>query len=345
LQFDTLLEDIRALPGFEQFLLGPSAKELTELAEEGAIVVFNVSKARSDAFIIKNHVIRCIRLPLLSYVALKENSARFLNAVEVVKLQVYSKASLEVKNVLEWLWDAAVEPVLRSLGHTERPSDNEIWPRVWWVGSGLLNVLPIHAAGYHDSNPPRAAIDLVIPSYTPTVKALAYARERIAKVQGTRQRLMLIGMPTTPDCTDLPFVKDEIETLQRLMSSHPDFTVIQSPTREMVLSRMRDHPIIHFACHGSSSAEDPSQSQLLMTDWKDNPLTVSDIASQNLQLSQFAYLSACHTASARDLRLLDESIHLASVIQLAGFPSVIGTLWKVQDKTSIDVAKDSHSEN
>lgn len=343
LQFDALLQKIRALPRFEQFLLGPSVKELKELAEGGAIVVFNVSQVRSDAFLIEKHRIRCIRLPLLHYAALKENSTRFLNTVQEVKLQVYSKASLEVKNVLEWLWDAAVEPVLNSLGHIQRPSDKETWPKVWWVGSGLLSVLPIHAAGYHDSNPTRAAIDLVISSYTPTVKALAYAREHIAKIQTSHQRMMLVGMPTTPDHADLPYVNNEIATLQTLMSSHPDSTIIESPTRETVLSGMNDHSIIHLACHGSSSAQDPSQSKLLLTDWKVAPLTVSDITSQNLQSSQFAFLSACHTASARDLRLLDESIHLASAIQLAGFPSVIATLWKVQDKHSADVAKDVYT--
>jgi hypothetical protein len=343
LQFNTMLEKIRALPGFEQFLLGPSVEELKELAEEGAIVVFNVSMARSDALVVEKHRIRCIRLPLLRATALKENSTRFLNAVQGVNVQGYSKACLEVKDVLEWLWDTAVEPVLNSLGHTRHPGGNEKWPRVWWVCSGRLNVLPIHAAGYHNANPPRSTIDFVISSYTPTVQALAYARERSAKIQLARQRMMVVAMPTTPDHADLPFVNDEIALLQTLTSSSHNSTIIQSPTRETVLSEMSDYPIIHFACHGSSSAEDPSQSKLLLTDWRDTPLTVSDINSQNLRSSQFAYLSACHSASARDLRLLDESIHLASAIQLAGFPSVIATLWKVQDEYSADVAKDVYN--
>ncbi|KAF8121640.1 CHAT domain-containing protein [Boletus edulis] len=45
---------------------------------------------------------------------------------------------------------------------------------------------------------------------------------------------------------------------------------------------------------------------------------------------QFAYLSACHT-TVGDEESPDEVIHLASAMQFAGFRSVIGTMWAVDD--------------
>ena len=51
-------------------------------------------------------------------------------------------------------------------------------------------------------------------------------------------------------------------------------------------------------------------------------------------------MSACNSASVRDFRLLDESIHLAAAIQLAGYPAVVATLWQVSDEYSSKVAKD-----
>ena len=66
-QFEDLLEYIRSLPGFENFLQGPSEVELRSLAKGGAIVVFNVSDIRSDAFLITPDQIRSVPLPLITH--------------------------------------------------------------------------------------------------------------------------------------------------------------------------------------------------------------------------------------------------------------------------------------
>ena len=232
----------------------------------------------------------------------------------------------EVNTGLEWLWDVAVSPVLDELGFTQMPSDGEAWPRVWWVGSGLLNILPIHASGYHDSSRLKTALDRVISSYAPTVKSLSYARERATRADQiiSKDKAILVAMPTTPEQKTLPSVEKEIKDLENLFSKASiDTTVMQNPTRTTVLSELPKHTIIHFACHGNS-ADDPSQSCFLL---EDVPLTVSDITSLNIESAKLAYLSACHTSSMRNFRLLDESISLSSAIQLSGYPSVVGSLW------------------
>jgi CHAT domain-containing protein len=58
-----------------------------------------------------------------------------------------------------------------------------------------------------------------------------------------------------------------------------------------------------------------------------------------LKNAQLAYLSACHAAANRVEDLLDEGIHLAGACQIAGFPHVIGTLWSIHDKHSVQVAE------
>ena len=113
---------------------------------------------------------------------------------------------------------------------------------------------------------------------------------------------------------------------------------MQNPTRMEALSELSQASIVHFTCHGYS-AEDPSQSSLLLKDWKTSPLTVSDLTSLNIMSAKFAYLSACHTSTMRDIYLLDESISLSSAIQLSGYPSVVGSLWQVTDIHSAQIAK------
>ena len=245
--------------------------------------------------------------------------------------------------ILEWLWDVAVKPVLDELGLTQMPSLAEGWPRLWWVGSGLLNILPIHAAGYHDSNLSNTALDRVISSYTPTIKSLSYARERAARADQLTENAILVYMPTTPGQGSIPFVEMEVEGIRNIFSkTFINLRVRQNPTRTEVLSELPQCTIVHFACHGYS-ADDPSQSSLLLEDWKIAPLTVSDLMSLNIESGKFAYLSACHTSATRNLHLLDESISLSSAIQLSGYPSVVGSLWQVHDSHSAELSGDVYS--
>ena len=218
-QFDNLLQYIRSLQGFESFLQCPSESELRSIAEDGAIVVFNVSDIRSDAFLITTDEIRSVHLPLLTSASVEVSARRFFNAINNRNPNHYRRAKHEINSVLEWLWDVAVSPVLEKLGFTRMPPDDGPWPRVWWVGSGLLNILPIHASGYHNCTAPRTALDRVISSYSPTVKSLAYARERAARtVQVVMQdKAILVSMPTTPEQSVLPFVDTEIENVRELL--------------------------------------------------------------------------------------------------------------------------------
>ena len=341
-RFDNLLEHIRSLQGFENFLRGPSKPELHSLAEGGPIVVFNVSDIRSDAFLITTDAIRSISLPLLTSSSLMSFANRFVDAISGLRLIRYRHALSEMNGVLGWLWRSAVKPILDELGFAQMPQSGDEWPRVWWIGSGLLSILPIHASGDHDSGSQQTALDRVISSYASTVKSLAYARERAARADQVtlKENAILIAMPTTPGQGSLEFVEEEIKNLQNLLSNASiDTTIIQNPVRAVALSELSKYSIVHFACHGYS-AEDPSQSSLILEDWKTVPLTVSDLISLNIMSAKLAYLSVCHGSTMRDFSLLDESISLSSAIQLCGYPSVVSSLWQIRDSYSSNVARD-----
>ena len=91
--------------------------------------------------------------------------------------------------------------------------------------------------------------------------------------------------------------------------------------------------------HGEVTS-DPSNSRILFSDWEVRSFTVADMSEMKLDKAEFAYISACHTANTRNFALLDEAIHMAKACQLAGFPTVVGTLWHIPDKDSAGVAKD-----
>lgn len=120
-ELDQLISHIRQKDGFTRFLLGPSESEMTSLASCGSIVIFNISHVRSDAILLQKHGVWSIALPLLLYSDLKIYTEKFRNATSV-NCRSYHNAKREMTQVLEWLWNVAVEPILDALGITEAPA-------------------------------------------------------------------------------------------------------------------------------------------------------------------------------------------------------------------------------
>jgi hypothetical protein len=355
-EFTRLLARIRSLKGFSAFALPPSAKQLQAQAEKGPVVVFNVSSHRSDAILLTSTGITSQRLPGLDQASLSDQVSAFYQALETIVIAGSPlprvRAQETLQQVLAWLWDNAAGPVLHALGYQEAPSPGQPWPRLWWIAGGLLSLLPIHAAGHHASPPDpshRTVMDRVISTYTPTVSALAHARVPHAPPSEGAGRSLIVAMPTTPDLPGgrLTYVPAESAMLQARLPrptvlTEPltdlETTADQLPTKTAVLEHLAGCTIAHFACHGFTDPTDPSQSRLLLHDHRTNPLTVAALAPLAFDHAQLAYLSACSTASVRDLRLLDEAIHLTSAFQLVGFPHVIGTLWEIDDAVAVEIA-------
>ena len=183
-EFAALIDQIRSLDGFESFLLQAPPAELIRHASDGPIVTFNVGESRCDALVVTAGAITVVPLPGLAAPELFERGIAWDAALELIlHHDLDQRARLDAEGtlsqVLEWLWDVAAEPVLRHLGYLRPPAPGQPWPRVWWATGGLLGLLPIHAAGYHRQQGAAATVlDRVVSSYTPTVRALAYARQR-----------------------------------------------------------------------------------------------------------------------------------------------------------------------
>lgn len=111
-------------------------------------------------------------------------------------------------------------------------------------------------------------------------------------------------------------------------------TRLDSPSTAQVLEELPAYHAIHFACHGVSDRMNPSNSHLLLlgnTPTEPGMLTVGAISNMNIKNAQVAYLSACSTADNPSSALADESIHIASGFQLAGFSHVLATQWESDD--------------
>jgi CHAT domain-containing protein len=325
LQLARLLETIRLQPGFERFLLSVSEADMLKAAVCGPIVVLNVSSQRCDALIITQSGIRLLVLPHLSQDAINDRAG-----------------NLQSLETLEWLWDGIVGPVLENLGFTGPPSGNQ-WPHIWWVPTGKLTRFPLHAAGHHLKCTGETALDRVVSSYGSSVKAIIHNRRRGTQTLGTGKPHYVVGvaMQHTPKQQPLEFADEEIDAVLATCRSMGLQWVRPQPCKNDVSSSLENCWVFHFAGHGDPHPTEPLHSKLLLEDWERDPFTVdvllkTDFAAQSAFL---AYLSACGTGQIQDEGAVDESIHLASAFELAGFRHVIGTLWDVDDRLSVDMAQ------
>ncbi|MEV4015683.1 CHAT domain-containing protein [Nonomuraea angiospora] len=340
-------ERIRTVEGFASFGLPPMNEQLLVEAEAGPIICFNVTAYRSDALILSSRGVASLALPDLTENTLVGKIDDFYHALAVATrvesgLLERRDAQSRLHDVLRWLWDAAVGPVLAVLNETDA--------RAWWVTGGLLGFLPVHAAGHHTEIPEpgysrRTIMDRVLFSYTPTIRSLAHARRLRDRVSPSGKSL-IVAMPTTPDIPgELHHVLAESGALRTRLPEPLLLVEVEGaasaylPTKANVLDHMNDCTIAHFACHGVADLADPSKSRLLLHDHADDPLTVASLMGISLDWAGLAYLSACRTAFSGSVELRDEAIHLASAFQLAGFPYVVGTLWEVDDAISAQVAE------
>ncbi|KAK4233950.1 CHAT domain-containing protein [Achaetomium macrosporum] len=323
-QLTGLLETIRSKPGFERFLLSASEADMLGSAQHGPIVVLNVSSYRCDALTIQKSGIRLLELPRLSLKAINDH--------------VRDLGSLET---LGWLWDDIVCPVLDALRFTSPPSDGR-WPHGWWVPTGPLTRFPLHAAGYHLRRSGETALDRAVSSYAPSIKAIMHSRRRPAAPVPESQYAVILSMEFTKDQKQPEFASQEArEVLDMCKSMGIPPYQLQSHKRRDVSSALEACRIFHFAGHDGTDSTEPLQSQLLLDDWEQDPFTVERLLEINLTLKPpfLAYLSACGTGQILEDRSVDESIHLASAFQLAGFRHVVGTLWSVDDGLCVDMAR------
>jgi hypothetical protein len=358
-EFAATLREIRALPGFASFGLPPTFGELLAQSASGPVVSFNISEYRSDALLLTEDGITCLELPGLAHDVVIDHINAFHRALHSAAdpdtgPSERKAAQARLCEALEWLWDTATEPVLSALGYRSMPPPGELWPRLWWAPGGLLGQLPVHAAGYHTEaageHHQHTVMDRVVSSYSPTIRALRYARQH-TPAASTQDRALLVAMPTTPGLAGrLRYVPAEARLLRTHLpgavllaesaawGGDPAVASAQPPTKANVLAHLPGCPIAHFACHGASDPNDPSKSLLLLRDHESDPFTVASLAPVNLGEAQLAYLSACRTAFTGVAGLIDEAIHLTSAFQLAGFPHVIGTLWEIDDALAVEVA-------
>ncbi|MFC3453040.1 CHAT domain-containing protein [Amycolatopsis speibonae] len=295
--------------------------ELRTAAADGAVVLVNTNLRQGEAIIVTatgDPIL--VRLPGLGGDGLHERVQQLIDVNQQSGFAAALRRRRVVPDIVGWLWDVAVAPILAALPGTRR---------LWWMPTDLLGLFPWHAAG-HPGEP--GALDAVVSSYTATLRTLAHARSRPPSAE---RRQLTVAVRDVPGATPLPATVSEAEHLH---GTHPDLPLLidEHATADAVLTSLREATWAHFACHADADLLVPSRGGIRL---HDEILTLSDISRLRLADAELAYLSACSTANP-GITQADESLHLASAFQLAGFRHVIATLWPIADDIAATTARE-----
>ncbi|KAI0027376.1 CHAT domain-containing protein [Vararia minispora EC-137] len=353
-KFDALLEDVRKLVGFEDFMRVPKLPKLNESLSglDGPVVVINMHHSRCDALVVSPHsTVRLIPLPHLSLkLALSIHSkmtrefSRGRTAYSgdedargnSVRGTVPASKSEGLRRVLSCLWRTIVQPILVAIEDILCDFTFDRKPHVTWCPTGRLALLPLHAAGVYDGVHALNASDFIVSSYAPSLTALLRAL-KAGGIPTTTPRVICVSQvysPSHPTLPPLPGVLKEAEVLQECFEDSVTCLQDGHGTVSEVLRSINDHSWIHLACHGVQDRDNPTNSGFLLHDRR---LTLSDLMRQSKHGAEFAFLSACETATG-DENIPDEAVHLVAGMLAVGYRGVVGTTWAIHDSDAPVVA-------
>ncbi|CAE6407881.1 unnamed protein product [Rhizoctonia solani] len=342
-EYADLSSRVRQISGFENFLKPARGAELVSAARTGPVVIINVyePRGRCDALILQPGTteIAHVGLPAFNSEAAADVRIRFgpllsrgnLTASErgVRKLPVQGNTS-NFESLLAILWHDIVKPVLDFLGYKPNTCLEEL-PHLTWCTTGILSSLPLHAAGIYGASQVCVS-DYVVSSYAPNLTALISSTPLSAATS-----ILGVSQEVTPgDHASLPGTVEELAHIRAHVNNTLSYTPLTNGEAnvETVLHAMEHHDCVHLACHAQQNANDPTKSGFFL---HDGTLDLVSIMGRSFKNKGLAFLSACQTAMG-DETLPDETVHLASSMLTAGYPSVIATMWSVWDKDAPFVA-------
>lgn len=218
-----------------------------------------------------------------------------------------------------WLWEKLMGTVVREL-------QAQGFEQAVLVPTGLLGLLPLHAAWTEDAAAPtgrRYALDALALRYAPNAGALAASQETAARVPATG-----VLAVDNPDGT-LVFSGQEVDAVLSYFpagAGHP--LRGRAATRSAVLDQLAEFPVYHFSTHGWAGWTEPLQGGLRLAGGAN--LTLADILDLRLTGARLAVLSACETGIP-GTELPDEVVSLPAGLLQAGAAGVVASLWAVND--------------
>ena len=192
----------------------------------------------------------------------------------------------------------------------------------------VLHYLPFHALVGSDG---RYLIEKFPIYYLSSASLLQFVGEK-RKAGG--EKVLAFGNPDLGD-PEKNLEHAELEA-QEVQAIYPETSVLlrKDASEEKSKSLSPAHDILHFATHAELNENDPLSSAVLLAkeDKEDGRLEVREIFGMDLK-ANLVVLSGCETGLGK-LSTGDELVGLTRAFIYAGTPSVVASLWSVDDSST-----------
>jgi hypothetical protein len=199
--------------------------------------------------------------------------------------------------------------------------------KIYIVPHGILHYLPFQSLRYHSSY----LIEKYQIGYIPSATALKYV---LSKRKEKPVNLLAFGNPELNAVQmQLPFAEKEVRDLEKI---YPGAKILIGEAASEVSFKQHAgaHGIVHVASHGEFNSNTPLLSCLRLSagNGEDGRLETREVFGLNLD-AYLVTLSACNTAIGK-LTKGDDVVGLTRAFIFAGTPSILGTIWSVNDEST-----------
>ena len=287
-------------------------KEVQDLIDPGTTLVSYFITGR-------NIRVWIVEKDRFQYLPIRLRKEKLFGLVKSLRESMFSLGERERLNIAsKYLYRNLLEPVLPHVKGKE----------LIIVPHDVLHYLPFHALLSPDG---RYLIEKYPIYYLSSASLLQFVKD---KRRAKGEKVLAFGNPDLGDPNkDLKFAELEAQGVKDL---YPQSTLLvrKEATEEKSKALSPGHDIIHFATHAELSERDPLSSAILLArdDKEDGRLEVREIFGMDLQ-ANLVVLSACETGLGK-LSSGDELVGLTRAFIYAGTPSVVASLWKVEDSST-----------
>ena len=314
-EYPALIEKIKSLDKEQASLMSVDPLTLKEIREHlepsQTLLEYFLTPEKTFLWVVTKDRLKTLTIPISAKdLGAKVNALRKAIA-ELRPMPEYQKISRELYSLL-------LQPALSDIKGKE----------VAIVPHGVLHYLPFQALR---SSRGKYLIEERSLSYLSSASLLQFTT---AKRKPTREKILAVGNPRLNNTmVELQAAESETREVARLYPGSKTL-LKESATEEKIKELSAGYDVLHFAAHAELRDDDPLSSAILLANEgkEDGRLEVREIFQLNLNVD-LVVLSGCETGLGK-LSDGDEFVGLTRAFIYAGTPSVMASLWKVEDRST-----------